>query len=210
MSGSVAATPIAESSRRWWSLGALSISLFMVYLDLTVVNVALPAIQRDLGIRLSQLEWTVNAYALSFAVLLLTGGKLADHFGRRRVFLLGLAVFTAGSLGCALAGSGAFLIGARAVQGVGAAFILPSTLSLISATFHPRERATAIGVWVGVSGLGLALGPLVGGALIEAANWPWIFYVNVPVGIAGLVAARLLVPESRGPPPTGASTSRAS
>ncbi len=189
--------PIFESPRRWWSLAVLSLALVMIYLDLTVVNVALPAIQRDLGIRLAQLEWTVNAYALAFAVLLLTGGKLADFLGRRRVFLFGLVVFTAGSLACALAGSGAVLIGARAVQGVGAACILPSTLSIISATFHPRERASAIGIWVAVAGLGLALGPLVGGALIETASWHWIFYVNVPVGAVGLVAALALVPESR-------------
>jgi EmrB/QacA subfamily drug resistance transporter len=130
-------------------------------------------------------------------VLLLSAGKLADFFGRRRVFLLGLVVFTLSSLGCALAGSGATLIAARAAQGVGAALVLPSTLSIISATFHPRERATAIGIWVGVSSIGLALGPLVGGALIETISWHWIFYVNVPIGAVGLVAALLLVPESR-------------
>jgi EmrB/QacA subfamily drug resistance transporter len=194
---SAAAAPFFESSRRWWSLAALSLALFMIYVDLTVVNVALPAIQRELGIGLSQLEWTVNAYTLSFAVLLLSGGKLADFLGRRRIFLLGLVVFTASSLVCALAVSGGMLIAARATQGIGAACILPSTLSIISATFHPRERATAIGIWVGVSGIGLALGPLVGGTLIETINWHWIFYVNVPIGAAGLVAALLLVPESR-------------
>jgi EmrB/QacA subfamily drug resistance transporter len=188
---------IDVSSRRWWSLAVLSLSLFMIYLDLTVVNVALPAIQSELGIRLSQLEWTVNAYALAFAVLLLSGGKLADFLGRRRIFLLGIVVFTLSSLACALAGSGAMLVGARAAQGVGAACILPSTLSIISATFQPRERATAIGIWVGAAGIGLALGPLVGGALIEAVNWHWIFYVNLPIGAAVFVMARLLVPESR-------------
>jgi EmrB/QacA subfamily drug resistance transporter len=197
VSDAAADVPIHESGRRWWSLGVLSLALFMIYVDLTVVNVALPAIQGELGIDLSQLQWTVNAYALAFAVLLLSAGKLADFFGRRRVFLLGLVVFTLGSLGCALAGSGATLIAARATQGVGAALILPSTLSIISATFHPRERATAIGIWVGVSSIGLALGPLVGGALIETISWHWIFYVNVPIGVVGVVAALLLVPESR-------------
>ena len=190
------AVPIAESGRRWWSLAVLSLALFMIYVDLTVVNVALPAIQAELEIGLSQLQWTVNAYALAFAVLLLSAGKLADFLGRRRIFMLGLVVFTASSLVCAVATSGGMLIAARAAQGVGAALILPSTLSIISATFHPRERATAIGIWVGVSSIGLALGPLVGGALIETISWHWIFFVNVPIGVAGLVAARLLVPES--------------
>ena len=191
-----AATPIFESSRRWWSLAVLSLALLMIYVDLTVVNVALPAIQQELEIGLSQLQWTVNAYALAFAVLLLSAGKLADFLGRRRIFMLGLVVFTVSSLVCAVAVSGGMLIAARATQGIGAALILPSTLSIISATFHPRERATAIGIWVGVSSIGLALGPLVGGALIETINWHWIFYVNVPIGAIGLVAARLLVPES--------------
>ena len=193
----LAAIPIAESSRRWWSLAVLSLALFMIYVDLTVVNVALPAIQAELEIGLSQLQWTVNAYALAFAVLLLSAGKLADQLGRRKIFLAGLVVFSIGSLACALAGSGGLLIAARATQGVGAALVLPSTLSIISATFHPRERATAIGIWVGVSSIGLALGPLVGGALIETINWHWIFYVNVPLGAAGVAAALLLVPESR-------------
>ena len=192
-----AAVPIYESGRRWWSLAVLSLALLMIYVDLTVVNVALPAIRAELAIGLSQLQWTVNAYALAFAVLLLSAGKLADFLGRRRIFLLGLAVFAVSSLGCGLAVSGGTLIAARAAQGLGAAFILPSTLSIISATFHPRERATAIGIWVGVSSIGLALGPLVGGALIESINWHWIFYVNVPIGAAGIVAALLLVPESR-------------
>jgi len=159
--------------------------------------VALPAIQADLEVGLAKLEWIVNAYVLAFAVLLLTGGKLADFLGRRRIFLLGLAVFTASSLACGLANSGETLIAARAVQGLGAALMLPATLSIISATFHPRERGTALGIWAASSGVGAALGPLVGGLLVEGIDWRWIFYVNVPIGAIGLVAARLLVQESR-------------
>ncbi len=189
--------PFTEDPRRWWSLGALAFSLFMIYLDTTVVNVALPAIQADLGVSLAELEWTVNAYTLTFAVLLLSGGKLADFLGRRRIFLVGLFVFTSSSLVCGLAGSGAMLIAARAVQGGGAALMLPATLSIISVTFHPRERGTAFGVWAASSGIGAALGPLVGGALVEGVDWRWIFYVNVPVGVIGFFAARVLVPESR-------------
>ena len=193
----MSAVPFTESPRRWWSLAALAFSLFMIYLDTTVVNVALPAIERDLRLSLSELEWTVNAYTLAFAVLLLTGGKLADFLGRRRIFLLGLVVFTLSSLLCGLAGSGAMLITARATQGAGAALMLPATLSIISVTFHPRERGTAFGVWAASSGIGAALGPLVGGLLVEGIDWRWIFYVNVPVGTIGLLAALVLVPESR-------------
>ena len=188
-----------DSPRRWWSLAALAFSLFMIYLDTTVVNVALPAIQADLHVTLAELEWTVNAYTLAFAVLLLSGGKLADLLGRRRIFLAGLVVFTSSSLLCGLATGGAILIAARAVQGAGAALMLPSTLSIISVTFHPRERGTAFGVWAASSGIGAALGPLVGGALVEGIDWRWIFFVNVPVGVVGFVAARVFVPESRDP-----------
>ncbi len=188
---------LAPENRKWWTLAALSFALFMIMLDNTVVNVALPSIQRDLGIGISELEWIVTAYALSFAVFLLTGGKLADRFGRRRVFLIGLVTFTLSSLACGLAGSAGMLIGARAVQGVGAALMMPATLSIISAVFPARERGTAIGIWAGVSAMALAIGPLIGGLLTEKVNWNWIFYVNVPVGILGIVAAFILVPESR-------------
>ncbi len=188
---------LAPENRKWWTLAALSFALFMIMLDNTVVNVALPSIQRDLGIGISELEWIVTAYALSFAVFLLTGGKLADRFGRRRVFLIGLVIFTLSSLACGLAGTAGLLIGARIVQGVGAALMMPATLSIISAVFPPRERGAAIGIWAGVSAMALAIGPLVGGILAEKANWNWIFYINVPVGALGIVAAFLLVPESR-------------
>src|SRR5204863_4111725 len=187
----------APENRRWWTLAALSFSLFMIMLDNTVVNVALPSIKRDLGLGVSDLEWVVNAYALVFAVLMLSGGKLADLLGRRRIFLIGLGIFTVSSLACGLAGSAGLLIGARAVQGIGSAMMLPATLSIISATFPPKERGTAIGIWAGVSAMALAIGPLVGGLITEHINWNWIFYINVPIGAVGLVAGRLLVDESR-------------
>ena len=185
------------ADRKWWTLGALTFSLFMMCLDNTVVNVALPAIQADLGVGLSQLEWTINAYTLTFAVLLLLGGKLADYFGRRRIFLLGLATFAAASLACGLATSGTMLIAARGVQGVGAALMMPATLSLITVTFPPEIRGKAIGIWAAVSVTGLALGPLVGGLLIQHASWQWIFFVNVPIGAVGILLGRLVIPESR-------------
>ncbi len=188
---------ITAENRKWWTLGAVSFGLFMIMLDNTVVNVALPSIQRDLGAGLSELEWIVSGYALTFAALMLTGGKLADLLGRRRMFVAGLAVFTGSSLACALAPSAGFLIGARVVQGAGAALMNPATLSIISATFPPRQRGTAIGIWAGVSGLALAVGPLVGGVLTQQIGWSSIFYLNVPVGIIAIAASFLLIDESR-------------
>ena len=187
----------AEENRKWWTLASLTFALFMIMLDNTVVNVALPSIQRDLGIDQSELEWIVTGYALSFAVFLLSGGKLADMVGRRRIFMIGLAVFTVSSLLCGLAGGAGLLIAARVVQGVGAALMLPATLSIVTATFPPRQRGAAIGIWAGVSAMALAIGPLVGGLITENVSWNWVFYINVPVGLLGLVAAWLLVPESR-------------
>ena len=178
----------AEENRRWWTLGALCFALFMIMLDNTVVNVALPAIRSDLGISQAELEWTVTAYALTFASLLLTGGKLGDLLGRRLIFVIGLTVFTLSSLFCGLSSSAPELIAARAVQGVGAALMMPSTLSIISATFAVRERGTAIGIWAGVSAMALAIGPLLGGIITEHISWNWIFYVNVPIGAAGVLA----------------------
>ncbi len=188
---------LAEENRKWWTLASVSFALFMIMLDNTVVNVALPAIQRDLGIGVAELEWVVTGYALSFAVLMLTGGKLADMHGRRRIFLIGLAVFTFSSLLCGLAGTAELLTAARVLQGVGAAFMMPATLSIITATFPPKERGAALGIWAGVSAMALAIGPLVGGLITEHIGWNWIFYLNVPVGLAGLVAARLIIRESR-------------
>jgi EmrB/QacA subfamily drug resistance transporter len=187
----------AEENRKWWTLGAVAFGLFMIMLDNTVVFVALAAIRSDLHISTSELEWVVNGYALTFAVLMLTGGKLADMFGRRRIFIVGLAIFTVSSLACGLATGAAFLIGARIVQGVGSALMNPATLSIITATFPPRQRGMAIGIWVGVSAMALAIGPLVGGVLTEQINWSWIFFINVPVGIAGILVARLAIDETR-------------
>ena len=188
---------LTSENRKWWTLAAVSLALFMIMLDNTVVNVALPSIQRDLGAQLSELEWIVAGYALTFAALLLTGGKLADLIGRRRVLVIGLVIFAGSSLACALAPSAGFLIGARVVQGVGAALMNPATLSIISATFPPRQRGTAIGIWVGVSATALAIGPLVGGLLTEHAGWSSIFYVNVPIGALAVAACFLLIDESK-------------
>jgi EmrB/QacA subfamily drug resistance transporter len=188
---------VTPDNRKWWTLAAVSFGLFMIMLDNTVVNVALPTIQRDLGARLSELEWIVSGYALTFAALMLTGGKLADLFGRRRVSVAGLAIFAGSSLACALAPSAGFLIGARVVQGGGAALMNPATLSIISATFPPRQRGTAIGIWAGVSALALAIGPLIGGLLTEHVGWSSIFYINVPIGLIAIVASLLLIEESR-------------
>jgi EmrB/QacA subfamily drug resistance transporter len=187
----------AEENKRWWTLGALCFALFMIMLDNTIVNVALPAIQRDLGISQSELEWTVAAYALTFASLLLTGGKLGDLLGRKKIFLVGVAVFTLSSLFCGLSSGAGELIGARAVQGIGAALMMPATLSIISATFHARERGMAIGIWAGVSAMALAIGPLLGGVITEHISWNWIFYVNVPIGALGVLTSLFVVPESR-------------
>jgi EmrB/QacA subfamily drug resistance transporter len=188
---------LASEHRRWWTLGAVSFGLFMIMLDNTVVNVAQPSIQRDLGIGLSQLQWIVTGYALTFAALMLTGGKLADHYGRRLIFVVGLTIFTLASLACGLAGSGDVLIAARVVQGMGAALMNPATLSIISATFPPEQRGTAIGMWAGVSALALAIGPLVGGLLTEHLDWGWIFFVNVPVGALAIAVSLLVIEESR-------------
>ncbi len=169
----------------------------MIMLDNTVVNVALPSIQKDLHMGPSELEWVFNAYALTFGVLLLSGGKLADLFGRRAIFITGLVIFTGASLWCGLAGGSASLIAARTVQGVGAALMNPATLSIITATFPPRQRGMAIGIWAGVSALALAIGPLVGGLLTQDISWSWIFFINIPVGVAGVLAARIFIDETK-------------
>jgi EmrB/QacA subfamily drug resistance transporter len=179
-----------EENRRWWTLAAMCFALFMIMLDNTVVNVALPSIQDDLGASLSALEWTVNAYTLTFAVLLVTGGRLGDIFGRRRMFLFGVVAFALSSAAIGLAPSQGALVGGRALQGIGAAFMMPATLSIISHAFPPEERGKAIGTWAGVSALALAAGPVVGGALTEYVSWRAIFFLNLPVA-AGAVAVTL-------------------
>jgi EmrB/QacA subfamily drug resistance transporter len=184
-------------NRKWWTLGAVAFGLFMIMLDNTIVNVALPSIQSDLGIGISELEWVFNGYALTFGVLMLTGGKLADMLGRRRIFIVGLVIFTVASLFCGLATSAGWLIGARVVQGAGSALMNPATLSIITATFPPRQRGMAIGIWAGVSAMALAIGPLAGGLITQHIGWSWIFFINVPIGILAIVVTRLVVDESR-------------
>ena len=188
---------IDERNRKWWTLGAVSFALFMIMLDNTIVNVALPSIGRGLRIGVSQLEWVVNAYTLSFAVLMLTGGRIADLYGRRLVFVAGLVLFTCSSFACGLAPSAAVLIAARSFQGAGGALMMPATLSIITAAFPAEERGTAIGIWAGVSGSALAIGPLLGGLLTEHVGWSWIFFVNVPIGLVALAAAFVLIAETR-------------
>ena len=187
-------------SRRWWSLVAVSLATFMTYLDNNVTNVAIPTIQRSLHLSLAGLEWVVSSYILVFAGLLLAGGRLADLYGRRRLFLTGLSVFTLASLGAGLAGSGAVLIGARLVQGLGAAMVVPTTLAIIVATFKDaKERTAAIGAWTAIGAMALAFGPLIGGSISQHLHWGWIFFINVPVGIAAFGIAVLSVQESRDP-----------
>jgi EmrB/QacA subfamily drug resistance transporter len=187
----------AEENKKWWTLMAVAFGLFMIMLDNTVVNVALPSIARDLKIGISELEWIVTGYALVFAALLITGGKLADMFGRRKIFVIGLAIFSLSSLACGLAPSASFLIGARCAQGIGAALMNPATLSIITATFPAKQRGQAIGIWAGVSALALAIGPLVGGLIVDNIGWNWIFFVNVPIGVLGIVVSLLVINESR-------------
>jgi EmrB/QacA subfamily drug resistance transporter len=183
--------------RRWWTLAVLCLSLLIIGLDNTILNVALPTLQHDLGASSSQLQWIVDVYMLVFAGVLLTAGSLGDRFGRKRALTFGLLAFGAGSLLSALAGSAEMLIATRALMGIGGAFIMPSTLSIITATFPASERGKAIGIWAGCSGLGIAIGPVAGGWLLESHGWGSIFLVNLPVVLLALVAGRFLVPESR-------------
>lgn len=176
-----------------------SIALFMVSLDNLVVTTALPVIREDLGASLQQLEWTVNAYTLTFAVLLLTGAALGDRFGRKRLITIGVAVFTAGSAMAALSPNGDVLVLARAIQGLGAAIVTPLTLTILSSAVPAERRGLALGLWGGISGLAVAIGPLVGGAIVDGLDWHWIFWLNVPVGIALVPFALFALRESHGP-----------
>jgi EmrB/QacA subfamily drug resistance transporter len=190
---------MSDRSRMLWTFAITSIALFMTTLDNLVVTTALPVIRHDLHASLSGLEWTVNAYTLTFAVLLLTGAALGDRFGRRRLFVIGLGIFTLASAAAALAGSANELIAARALQGLGGAIVLPLTLTILSAAVPPERRGVALGAWGGIGGLAVALGPLVGGAIVQGISWQWIFWLNVPFGLVLIPLALLRLTETRGP-----------
>jgi EmrB/QacA subfamily drug resistance transporter len=192
-------TDMADTRKRGWTLAIVSIGLFMVVLDNLVVSVALPSIHRELGASIQALEWTVNAYVLAYAVLLLTGAALGDRFGRKRMFIAGIALFTASSAAAALAPTINLLITARAVQGIGAAIATPLTLTLLADAFPPTQRGIALGIWSGISGIAVALGPLVGGAVVQLSSWHWIFWINVPIGMALVPLAAVRLAESHGP-----------
>ena len=187
MTGRFRSLRMTEHNSRWWALGAMCFALFMIMLDSTVVNVALPSIQRGLHASTASLEWTVNAYTLSFAVLLVTGGRLGDLFGRRKVFLAGVIVFACSSGAIGFSPSDTWLVAWRAVQGVGAALMMPATLSIITNAFAPAERGKAIGTWAGVSALALAIGPVVGGFLVQSVSWQSIFFLNLPVAVGAIL-----------------------
>ena len=186
-------------TRPAWALAVASIASLMVALDALVVTTALPTIRVNLGASIEQLEWTLNAYTLSFAVLLMTGAALGERFGRRRMFAAGLAVFSAASAACALAPSVGWLIAARTVQGAGAALVMPLGLTLLSAAYAPEHRARALGMFSGVTGLAVLGGPVVGGAITQGIAWPWIFWINVPIGLLTIPVLLRRVQESHGP-----------
>ncbi|MFW6721458.1 MFS transporter [Streptomyces sp. MAR4 CNY-716] len=188
----------APPARVWATLVLASLGAFLASLDVVVVSTALPTLQADLNASLSDLEWTVNGYNLAFACLMLTGAALGDRFGRRTMYVAGVVVFTLSSLACALADSSGTLIAARVVQGVGAAVVLPLTLTLISDAFPREKRGMAIGVWGGITGLGVAAGPVLGGLIIEGMSWQWIFWINLPVGVVVTVLTLALLKDSRG------------
>ena len=186
-----------SKDNRWWTFAVVSLALFMGMLDNLVVTTALPTIQRAIGASVANLEWIVNAYTLGFAVLMIPAAALGERFGRRRVLLIGVALFTAGSALAALSAGATMLILARAVQGIGSAMIAPLTLTILVSVFPPERRAAAIGLWSGVSGLGLAAGPLVGGAIVNGFTWNAVFWLNVPIGILLLVLGRWRIAEAR-------------
>lgn len=194
-----AAPDIRYSRRRWGVLAILCVGIFMLLLDGTIVNIAIPDILTSFETGFSEVEWVMNAYLLVFAVLLITTGRFGDLYGRRLLFIVGVALFTSASLACGLAPGIGWLIGFRALQGLGGAMMMPNTLSIIANVFPPEERGKAMGFWGGVSGISLALGPSLGGVLVDAASWRWIFFINVPIGVILLVAALRWLPESTDP-----------
>jgi EmrB/QacA subfamily drug resistance transporter len=187
--------------RNAWTLVLAGLGAFMSALDVVVVSTALPTLQTHLGASLADLEWTINAYSLVFGCLMLAGAALGDRFGRRRMYVLGNLTFVAGSAVAALSSGAGMLIAARAVQGAGAAMLVPLTLTLISDAFPPEKRGAAIGIWGGITGLGVAAGPVVGGAIVQGLSWQWIFWINVPIGLAVAALSGLRLAESRGPRP---------
>ena len=185
--------------RKWWTLIAVSIATFMLLLDITIVNVALPEIERALNSSFADLQWVIDAYALTLAALLLTGGSLADLYGRRRIFVIGIVIFTVASALCALAGTPLVLNLARALQGIGGAFMFATSLALLASAFQGRDRGTAFGVWGAVTGASVAVGPLVGGVLTDGIGWEAIFLVNIPIGIGAIAMTLAKVEESHAP-----------
>src|SRR6516164_5232573 len=190
---------IKESNELMWAFVLTSFAGFMVTLDNLVVTTALPVIRKDLGAGLGGLEWTVNAYTLTFAVFLLTGAALGDRFGRRRMLAIGLSIFTLSSAAAALAPSIVALDVARAFQGIGGAIVMPLTLTILSAAVPQEKRGLALGAWGGITGLAIAFGPVVGGAVVSGISWHWIFWLNVPIGIVLVPLVRLRLDESHGP-----------
>src|SRR3984893_13765760 len=188
-----------NEKRPGWTLALTSVAFFMIALDALVVVTALPAIHRSIGGSLSTLEWAVNAYLLAFAAGIITAAALGDRFGRRRVYAIGLLLFTAGSAACALAPTAEILIAARALQGIGAAIVTPLSLTILTAAFRAQRRGAIVGIWGGIAGLAVAAGPLVGGAVTEGLTWHWIFGVNVPIGLVAAVLSMVRLVESRGP-----------
>ena len=184
---------------RPWTLALTSVAFFMAALDTLVVITALAAIHDQLGASLSDLEWTVNAYSLTAAAGIVTAAALGDRLGRRRLFVLGLTLFTTASAACAVAPGAGFLIAARAIQGLGAAMIAPLSLTLLTAAFPPQRRGAVIGIWGGLAGLAVASGSLIGGAVTQGLDWHWIFWVNVLMGATAILLSRLRLSESRGP-----------
>ncbi|MGD9116801.1 MAG: DHA2 family efflux MFS transporter permease subunit [Dehalococcoidia bacterium] len=190
-----------EYRMRWWTLVVIAISILIVVLDSTIVNIALPTLQRELGATIAQLQWIITSYIMVFGALMLTTGSLADRFGRARLLQLGIIVFAGGSAAAAFSGSVWQLIIWRAVMGVGGAMILPATLAIITNVFPREERGKAIGVWAGLNGIGIALGPIIGGLIIDSLQWNWIFLINLPIAAVALILGWFLVPNSRDPNP---------